>query len=642
MPKTAPRKKLDERQKAEVSRLEDEKALHFEQEKFNEAKNARSSTVEKDWLVGDAMYRGYHNIKWNDTRGTLVFDNSDPLGLYVNLIKSTVRAVRNAVLRQRPEWDVDAKPYGEIDDETRKVLGGFLTSLYDELELEVTMKRAVKNGLVTGKGWLQYGIEDGEDGTPELFVESYNTFDIYPDPFARCLDDLRYIIKVVRKPIDEIKNNKGYRNTEKITATEKTSESPYKELLNSKLQQNNTSATALIHEMWYMKDGKVWVTTTCNEQLLRNEEAVGYDTLPFIYYEPETDSDEMNSAGWVKDLVPLNKAINYNERNILEYILLMVKGRFVKDKNAKVSVITNENGKIISKTRGSEFTQLPVQPLPSTPFNQINNLVGYINDIGSAPEALRGIAPTGVTAARALEDLVANAYNSLSDPIDNVINTLKTLAERLMRLMYNFQVTRKQFKFVVDGKEQIYYIVGKDGEVGKNEENVITLPKNPQVKVTIVSGVAYTKSAKEETMMKLYSQGLVDRKTVQETFGLNTEKIEQRLMEQNTQGMITDGETEVPGGMAPEAPVEGQPNAPQGDVTSVVPLEVYEILSDASKGLIEDFADNGLKLDMQFLQNPQLIEELAAGQLEYHVMEDGTVMVGPEMEMQPQVGAMGM
>jgi hypothetical protein len=645
MPKTAKleKKGLDNRQKVESNRLEDEKNLHLEQEKFNESKNARSSTVEKDWLVADAMYRGYHNIKWNDTRGTIVFDSSDPLGMYVNLIKSTVRAVRNAVLRQRPEWDVDAEPYGEISDDTRQVLGNFLTNLYDELDLESTMKKAVKNGLITGKGWLQYGYEEGEDGMGELYVESYNTFDIYPDPFARCLDDLRYIVKVVRKPLDEIKSNPRYKNTDKLTGSEKTTESPYKELLNAKLQQSNGSKAGLIHEMWIKQKGedgqnKIMVITTCNGVILRADEAPGYDDLPFIYYEPETDSDEMNSAGWVKDLVPLNKAINYNERNILEYIHVMVKGRFVKDKNAKVSVVTNENGKIISKTRGSEFTQLPIAPLPSTPFNQISNLVGYMNDIGAAPEALRGIAPTGVTAARALEDLVANAYNSLSDPIDNVINTLSTLAERLLRLLYNFQAVRKQFKFKVDGKEKVFFIVGKDGTVGEGEENVVMLPENPRVKVSIISGVAYTKSAKEETMMKLYSMQLVDKKTVQETFGLNTEKIQQRMDEQMMKDMaMAQGQAPQEEQVQEQGTEQGQPV----DVTMVVPQEIYDMLTDAGKGLVEDFAMNNLRLDTPFIDNPQLIESLAAGQLEYNVGDDGLVMVGAEQEMQPEVGVMG-
>jgi hypothetical protein len=631
MPKTA---KLDNRQKAEANRIDDEKALHLEQEKFNEAKNARSASVEKDWLIADAMYRGYHNIKWNDTRGTLVFDSNDPLGLYVNLIKSTVRAVRNAVLRQRPEWDVDAEPYGELEYEKRQVLGGFLNHLYDELGMESIMKRAVKNGLITGKGWIQYGFEDSENGVGELWAESYNTFDVYPDPYAKNLDDLRYIIKVVRKPLSEVKGNKEYKNTDKLVGSDKTTESPYKELLNAKLQQNSNGGAALVHEMWIKLEdelGKkvIKVITTCNGTLLRSKVAEGYDCLPFVYYEPETDSDEMNSAGWVKDLVPLNKALNYNEKNILEYIVLMVKGRFVKDKNAKLSVVTNENGKIISKTRGSEFTQLPVAPLPSTPFNQISNLVGYINDVGSAPEALRGIAPTGVTAARALEDLVANAYNSLSDPIDNVINTHKLLAERVLKLLYNFQAVRKQFKFSIEGTEQVYYIVGKGGAVGKKEEDVIMLPENPKVKVSIISGVAYTKSAKEETMMRLYQTGLVDRKTVQETFGLNSDKIEQRIAEQNAQGQVTDGQTAQP--------------EDQGvtDITAVVPQEVYDQLSDAGKGLVEDFATNGLKLDTPFIENPQLIEQLAAQQLEYHVMPDGLVMLGAEMGQEMQMGEMG-
>lgn len=630
MPKKVKEEKVVKNQTVD----QDKKWLMKEQEYFKESEKARSSNVEKQWMINDAMYRGYHNIKWNQVRNTVEFDTSDPMGLYVNLVKSTVRAVRNAVTRQRPEWDVDAIPYSELDPEQKRVLGYYLSWLYEKMGMRKTLKEGILYGLIYGLGVFQYGYDSkAEDGTGSLWIDTFNTFDIYPDPLATSVQDCRYIDKVIRKSKEEVQSNPNYKNTEKIGATDKTSESPYKQQLNSKIQNAEGSNAVLLHEMWVRDGEKIRVVTTCNNILLRNEIVEGYDDLPFVFYQPEIQPNELYSEGWVKDLVTLNKAINFNERNILEYIFLMVRGRYVKDKNAKLSVINNQNGQIISKTRGSEFTQLPMQPLPATPFNQISNLRSYINDIGSAPEALRGMAPTGITAARALEDLVANAYNSLSDPIDNMIDALQELGEAMLRLLYKFQDVRKDFKVKINGQEETFSIVGANGEVGEMEMGqVIKVPKNPQVKVSITSGVAYTKGAKEESMLRLYGAGIVDRRTVQESFDLNSEEIEQRLMEQN---------------MPPEAQMQ---EAPQGAVAGqgtpieeIVPIEIYEQLSDAGKALVEEFADNGLRFSEEFISNPQLIEDLAAGALEYHVMEDGLVMASPEEGMREniQVGQMG-
>ena len=47
-------------------------------------------------------------------------------------------------------------------------------------------------------------------------------------------------------------------------------------------------------------------------------------------------------------------------------------------------------------------------------------------------------------------------------------------------------------------------VVGKNSSGVEKGEGVIMLPENPAVKVTVVSGLAYTKGGKKDMLINLY------------------------------------------------------------------------------------------------------------------------------------------
>ena len=258
--------------------------------KLQNVKNYRSDYFDRNWFVNWSYYWGLTNLRWNPRTRELDWAPRDPLKFNVNEIYSIVRAIRNAVTRDTPRFDVDSKPYTDVDGLKEARLGTYLYDLYDRLGLKKINKEVVLNGLIASVGIWQYGW-DKEEG---LFVESLDPFDVYIDP--NCGGNIKkaqYVVKVVRTNIDEVLHNKSYKNTDGLEVDSRISESPYKTMLESKVHpQEDGGDTIMLFEAWmwiYEGDEKVLKVVTIaptTGRVLRVEDA-NYDNLPFVVYQPD-------------------------------------------------------------------------------------------------------------------------------------------------------------------------------------------------------------------------------------------------------------------------------------------------------------------------------------------------------------------
>ena len=75
-------------------------------------------------------------------------------------------------MKTNPSWDVDALPYGELDNDTSRILGEYLAFQYDRLNLEEKVNKALLYGLLYGLGIFQYGYDDKlDDGEGNAWIE---------------------------------------------------------------------------------------------------------------------------------------------------------------------------------------------------------------------------------------------------------------------------------------------------------------------------------------------------------------------------------------------------------------------------------------------------------------------------------------
>mgnify|MGYP007127632317 CR=1 FL=1 len=553
-------KTMYEDDKKRKSKYDTQYWLQYTKEKFEESRNWRGTNVELQWFVNYMYYKGYQNLKYDRVTGTFVKDNRNPLTFYVNHTYMVCRAIRNAVIKTQPTWDVDALPYGQLDADTSRILGEYLAFQYDKLGLEDKTNKALLYGLLYGLGIYQYGYDDRADnGEGNVWIEVLDPFDTYIDPYCTGIEDARYVVKVTSKPYELIVKNPNYdkKVVENLSTTSNLSESDYKNLiLNNENNVANSGKNIILHETWCVTEDGIRVITTANNEILRNE-LTDFDKLPFEIYQPDINIGTIYGEGWVKNIVPLNKAINYLETSRLEYNILINKGRLLVPKGAGIKSVTNQNGEKIQYKQGFKPEFLPTPPMGSDVDKQLSSLNVYLQTIGAANEAFMGVTPTGIKSGIAIETLIASNFNQLYDLVNNLSNTLARLGEDILKMGYKYQLLSKPFR---TSEGDYWSVVG--GEAQEDVERLmktIQLPSNPEVKVRITSGVAHTKEGKRDILMTLRAGGDVSRKTLLENLDIDAEEEQQRIDEEMLPQMPPEM-GEIPGGMSAEAGMpEGMP-----------------------------------------------------------------------------------
>lgn len=563
---------MREREENSKEEYDDTYWIEYTDAKFQESKNYRSTTIERQWFINHAYYKGWHNVKYSRETGKLVWGSKDPLDFQVNQVYSICRAIRGAVTKTQPQWDVDALPYATLDPDTSRILGEYLSYVYDKLEMKSLVKEVVLYGLLYGQGIFQYGYDsEADDGEGLPWVQVLDPFDVYIDPYAKGIEDARYVVKVISRPKELVEKNPYY-NQEKVKevmGSSKTSESSYKDLMDShKADQSSLGNNLLLHETWCVTEEGIRVITTCENRVFRND-ITNFSKLPFELYTPDINMGEIYGEGWVKNLVPLNKALNYLEKAVLEYNILFSKGKYKTDSNSGIKIINNRNGQILRHKPGHDIEQMDMKPMSSTPFKQIDNIKQYMQNIGAAHEAFMGRAPSGVTSGIAFETLVANAYVNIIDLIDNLADTLARVGTDILDLGYQYQLITKPFR--TEAGEIFGVISGQVGEEnvpkirtglaeGEDKEfmNIVRIPKNPEIKVKISSGVAHTKEGKREILTMLRGGGDISRRTLLEHYDLDSEEEKNRLLQEKMEVL------EVEEALSPPEPVNTVPDQGMG------------------------------------------------------------------------------
>jgi hypothetical protein len=174
---------------------------------------------------------------------------------------------------------------------------------------------------------------------------------------------------------------------------------------------------------------------------------------------------------------------------------------------------------------------MDMKPQGNDVEKQIAQLGQYMQQIGAANEAFLGQTPAGVKSGIAIETLVANNYVNLSDLISNLATTLEGLGQAILKMGHKYQQLVKPFR--TDTGTQMG-VVGGNTQVDTNafDMPVVPIPMNPEVKVRITSGTAYTKEGKKEIMQNLRAMGAISNRTLLEAYDIDPEEEEGRMREE--------------------------------------------------------------------------------------------------------------
>jgi len=510
----------------------------------------------RDWYINERYARGEHWIVYNKTLNKVqslpVSDGE--IRRTVNKIKSQIRGVKNFIKRNQPRWevqpdDVTDEAYKEAEQKNK-----ILQYIYRTRQMVLHLTDLIVSGLKFSLGILEGGVIKKE-GKDYLDFWVNDTFDIIFDPIATSIQDCRYIIKAVKKPVTYIQQRYKVKEME---ADNKEAAASYKEMLEmEKYTRGGTKAckdleTSILYQIYlkYLEEDKVKIKiiTSSDKQVLEIQDPK-YHRYPFFGYTPERAVNSIYNDAWIKDLISLNKSLDKTTSQIEAYIQRMLAGKWIIKQGVEVSSITDRGAEKIYYKGSTPPMQANLQPLPAAPFTHGSNLERHIEELGGVREASLGRIPGSLQSGKAIESLQAADAVTVAEPVENLEKMLEEVGEFVLEVISDYQIASEE---IVEEGEKVKYI----GDVENPPEKTLVV-KPGRVKVVIVPEIAYTEDAKLERLLQLAEGQLIDPQTVLEKLHVSNvgdilARMKKLKEEEFKQEMVKQKESHRTEGQGPE------------------------------------------------------------------------------------------
>lgn len=478
---------------------------------------------QRDWYINERFVRWDHWIVFNKTTNTV---QTIPITDWevrrtVNKIRTQVRGVKNFIKRNQPRWQT--APTGGSDEELKDALNynKILQDVYETRKIPWLLTDVIVNSLKTSVWIIEWWLVK-HNGHTYLDFWTDDTFDIFFDPYATTPQNGRFVLKAVKKSISSLKNNKKYTIDWVLTPDWREWASDYKDILEKeKFNQNQgleDMQSIIVKELWYKFVDEKWndvikKITSAGNQII-HEETTRYKRFPFFVFNPEKASNSIYSDPWIKDLISPNKSLDKVASQIESYIQRMLAGKYIVKRWVEVSTVTDRGAEKITYKGNTPPVMQNLAPLPSTPFQYISNLEGWIEEFGGIREASLGRAPGSLQSGKGLEALQAADAATVAEPIENLELFLSEIAEFILETISDSTITTET---IFDGKENINYI----GSIAGIEPEWAVVVEPRKVKVVIVPELAYTEEAKKELIFKLAEAQIIDPETLMEYLNIS-------------------------------------------------------------------------------------------------------------------------
>jgi len=544
------------------------------------------------WQRLKDMYRGRH---FDD------YKNEDQM--LVNIAFSTVNVISPSISVNYPKITVNAV---SPDNAANAVIAEAVVNYWwKKRDIRTQFRRAVKDMLTFGHGWVKVGyrfveeeamsMEDEEfsdaaiDGGKETtnlviredapFAERVSPHDVFVDPDATSMSDIKWIAQRIRRPISEIKNDKRYikaaRDKVQVMAVSKYSDDPSRKKVHDK-----NVGYAEIWEFYDIASGTMSIFCETADQFLVKPMKMPYSFgQPFVMIRNYDVPDMFYPIGDLESIEPLQRELNETRSQMMNHRKKFSRKYLYKesafDQLGRSALESDEDNVMVpvvsDEALGGVVTAFPAVINPPEFYNQSNMIIGDIDRISGVSEFQRG-AVSEIRRTATESSLLQDAANArTSDKLAVVEQAIAEVGRRMMQLAQQFMTG-----------EQVARVTGKDGEpmwvtfdrdylAGDFDFEVAagsTQPHNEsfkrQMALQMVDAMAPFAGAGIVNMQKLAAYVL--------QFGFGVKNPDE-FIQQAPPPVPAGPEGAMPAGMPPE----GAP-APSGSPTSGLPPEIQAML----------------------------------------------------------------
>ena len=544
------------------------------------------------WQRLKDMYRGRH---FDD------YKNEDQM--LVNIAFSTVNVISPSISVNYPKITVNAV---SPDNAANAVIAEAVVNYWwKKRDIRTQFRRAVKDMLTFGHGWIKVGyrfveeeamsMEDEEfsdaaiEGGKETsnlviredapFAERVSPHDVFVDPDATSMSDIKWIAQRIRRPISEIKNDKRYikaaRDKVQVMAVSKYSDDPSRKKVHDK-----NVGYAEIWEFYDILSGTMSIFCETADQFLVKPMKMPYSFgQPFIMIRNYDVPDMFYPIGDLESIEPLQRELNETRSQMMNHRKKFSRKYLYKesafDQLGRSALESDEDNVMVpvvsDEALGGVVTAFPAVINPPEFYNQSNMIIGDIDRISGVSEFQRG-AVSEIRRTATESSLLQDAANArTSDKLAVVEQSIAEVGRRMMQLAQQFMTG-----------EQVARVTGKDGEPMWVTFDRDYLAGDFDFEVAAGSTQPHNESFKRQMALQMVDAmspfagaGIVNMQklaayVLQFGFGV---KNPDEFIQQAPPPVPAGPEGAMPAGMPPE----GAP-APSGSPTSGLPPEIQAML----------------------------------------------------------------
>jgi hypothetical protein len=456
-----------------MARISNQELITRYREKIEQSRRwRREDNYDKTWKRMIDMYRGKHFL-----------NSSDEDRMLINDAFATINVIWPSVSVNHPKITVNARRY---EDAPKAIVTEEVVNYWwRHYECQSEFRRAVKDMLIVGHGWLKTGYRfvektEGEEydtadelASPESiteseiiitedrpFVERISPFDVFVDADATSISDMRWIAQRIRRPLTDVKKDKRYNSQ----ARREAAPSHYTKWgQDGNMPRRSEKAEDGYVEIWEFYDidrGTISIFCDGSDKFLVTPTEIPFAFgHPFVMLRNYEIPEHFYPMGELEAIEPLQMELNETRTQMMNHRKRFSRKWLYKesafDAEGRSALESDEDNVLVpvisEEGLGGVVAPMPAVISPPEFYNQSSLITNDIDRISGISEYARGALPEirrTATEAGIIQD-AANAR--ASDKLAIIEKAIADAARRLVMLAQQYMTG-----------EQAVRVAGKD------------------------------------------------------------------------------------------------------------------------------------------------------------------------------------
>jgi len=487
------------------------------------------------WTRMVDLYRGKHWPRTTYSKEDLVV---------VNLAFSTVNVIAPSVSVNHPK--VVVSPNQPEDQDRAAFVEAVVNHMWRHHDYQTPFKRAVKDFLIFGHGWVKVGWQfleqertlaeaersemmteaqgevdafammnpllaaelptetDIAASLPETamtivedqpFVERVSPYDIFVDPEATSLDDARWIAQRIIRPLDEAQRDKRYKPSARKRLDADASTSAGYDDRNDVERYLFDEERVIVYEFYDIAENTMSVCSQSGDEFLVDPVPMPYAYgQPFVMLRNYDVPDQFYPIGDLEAIQSLQEELDKTRTQLVNARKRYARRYLYHERSfgpeGREALESDEDGRLVPVVDENKPLSEVVMPMPQIPLSaDVYNVSAIIeqdiNMVSGVSEYARGQMPE-IRRTATEASIIADAGNArAADKLAIVELALSHIARRVVQVMQQYMTGEQMARVATTGGGNLFITYTRDDITGEYDfaiEAGSTQPMNDTIR----------------------------------------------------------------------------------------------------------------------------------------------------------------